>query len=356
MKSRVRKPTSCLLAGPLSLIAAAVLVAVAPLRAGGPPHKEKETGEVRQLKHGSYIYEVAFSPDGKLVATDDQVWEVATGKRVATLPLPPLADRPFRRFFLAFSPDSRHIAVHRYYDIVLAEAATGKQVWKVGLRERGDTRECVPRLAFTPDGKQLLSARNDEALVRVWAAATGKEIRSFPFDTDIGGQNGADIRSFGVSADGKRVVVHSSRAGHLGGPVVLEYRTGKELHRYRVSSEEAWVHFSAPSPSGSHLAYSRNNAVHLLDLETGKEVRKLKSVGQYAFFVAYSPDGKYVAATVRAAGREEDWIECWEVATGKSTRVIKGHTRLGSLTFSPDGKHILSSCEDNTARLWRLTK
>jgi WD40 repeat protein len=138
--------------------------------------------------------------------------------------------------------------------------------------------------------------------------------------------------------------------------VLLDLKSGKELARRCVGSEKAWVDFSAPSPDGRHVFYAKKNGLHMIDLKTGKETRRFKGVGEHAFMVACSPDKKYVAAIVRAKkDAEEDWIQCWEVSTGKTVRVIKGHKkRLGPLAFSPDGKSILAGCDDKTARLWRV--
>src|SRR5262245_47847315 len=177
--------------------ALATLFSVVLLTAAERPKGEKHADEVRQFPHGSYIYQVAFSPDGKMVLTDDQLWETRTGKKLRTLPhLPALAHRATRHhFWLAFSPDSRHVAIHLFDDIVLLEAATGKEVWRA-RHPPGHTkyRRGVPRLAFTPDGKHLLSARNDDGLIRVWSAVTGKEVRRFPFDDiEKAGQWGANI-------------------------------------------------------------------------------------------------------------------------------------------------------------------
>src|SRR5262249_17766617 len=157
-----------------------------------------------------------------------------------------------------------------------------------------------PRLAFTPDGKHLVSARPDVGLVQVFAVATGKEVRRFAYESvDDGGLRGALIGSLGISADGKQVVVHSQESKDGGGLVLLDVETGKELARHRVSSEGAWVHFSAVSPDGRHVFYAKKNGLHMIDLKTGKEVRRFEGVGVYAFHVACSPDGKYVAASVR---------------------------------------------------------
>jgi RNA polymerase sigma factor (sigma-70 family) len=330
-----------------------------------PKETPNDTREC-QFPYGRHIFQVAFSPDGKLVVTDDQIWDAATGKKIRTLPLPSLKDRrsgtPFR---LAFSPDSRHVAIHRYDDMVLVDVATGKEVWKVGLSPRQPIHSRPPGLSFTPDGKHIVTARNDEGVVRVFEASSGKEIRNFAYDSNVRPLSGAVIESFGVSADSKRLVVHRYEAPDIAGMVLFDLETGKELARHRLSEDrDDPVRGSAPSPDGRHVFYVKKGSIRMMELKTGKEIRRFASDGERAYSVSCSPDGKYVVAGVVEKSRKDDardqyvcWIQCWEIATGKTVRVIKGNKdTVDAPTVSPDGRPILATVNDTTARLWRLDK
>src|SRR5262245_2480616 len=79
--------------------------------------------DVKQFPHGSFVFQVEVSPDGKLVLTDDKVWDVATGKVACELPLPTVKERPYRSWRVAFAPDSKSVALHRYNDLALVSIA-----------------------------------------------------------------------------------------------------------------------------------------------------------------------------------------------------------------------------------------
>src|SRR5437016_3913814 len=70
---------------------------------------------------------------------------------------------------------------------------------------------------------------------------------------------------------------------------------------------------------------------------------------EFVASVAFSPDGKTLAASVFAH------VALWEVPGGKRTATLLGHEkRVLCVAFSPDGKTLASGSEDMTVRLWNV--
>jgi WD40 repeat protein len=119
---------------------------------------------------------VAYSPDGKLVASGAKdwsvrLWEPATGKEVRTI----LPGENRNHVFVegvTFSPDSKHVAAVGDPDTVTVwEAATGKEVWNTegkGIQPSGRGHFGV---AFSPDGKRL-AVGSENGSVKVWDTTT----------------------------------------------------------------------------------------------------------------------------------------------------------------------------------------
>ncbi len=175
---------------------------------------------------------MAVTPDGKtavLAGADGAVmrWDVA-GNTAAAVPLPPVKgevvqlaasagglvvavakDDTFRVFPLAggvvtwsgagrfaqFTPDGKHLAVAAGKDVVLYDAATGKEMRKFV----GGHSENVARVCFSPDGKRMASA-GDETRVRLWDFATGKRLQETP---PFGNYSAVTLLAF--SPDGTRL-------------------------------------------------------------------------------------------------------------------------------------------------------
>ncbi len=87
----------------------------------------------------------------------------------------------------------------------------------------------------------------------------------------------------------------------------------------------------------------------LWDTSTGKEIRSYKDFDGYITKVAFSPDGRFVLA----GGYGGMSLKVWDFITGKGIWSVKGHANMGiaCMTFSQDGRYVLSGNADNTMRL-----
>lgn len=163
-----------------------------------PFDPKKEIVPKRTLKdHSDTVYSLAFHPDGKLLASASadravKVWDAATGTRLYTL-----SDPTEWVYTLAWSPDKKHLAaggVDKSIRVWAADKDGGKLVHSVFAHE-----QAVWRLAYAPDGKSLFSVGEDRVVKR-WDAGKMAETKVFPAMPDA-------ILDFALTPDGKRFAV-----------------------------------------------------------------------------------------------------------------------------------------------------
>lgn len=234
----------------------------------------------------------------------------------------------------AFSPDGKQ-ALSAHYDSTsrLWDLETGSQIKSFyghfAKRIIGDGLQ----VAFSPDGKYALSGGSGLVL---WDLSTGKEIKRF-------GNN--RVVSMAVSPDGR----YALTAGFTDYSIYLwNIATGKAIRKINSGA----VAVVALSPDGRYaLGGQRHGITKMWDLSSGAE---LKTFSQGNFFtqidaVAFSSDGKYALS----AGTD-NIIYVWDVSTGQAVKTFAGHTGTNgifSLAFSPDSKYMASGGSDNV-RLW----
>jgi WD40 repeat protein len=241
----------------------------------------------------SWIEGLAISPDGKILSACLRQagvvarWDIATGQSLETIPT-----GQYEPFKMALARDGRLLVTGSIYDFTarILDPAAAKPVGKPMKHEK-----MVSGVAFSPDGKRILTGSDDQT-TRLWDAATGEPLGPPQ-------RHGTGILAVAFSPDGRT------------------FLTGGRDRAAQLWDAATW------QPLGTPM-------LHEGAVEN----------------VLFSPDGRLFLA-----GSLDGVARFWHPASGKPIGPpLRHRAKIGALAWSPDGAVVATGSDDKVASLWAV--
>ncbi len=289
-------------------------------------------GSRRMRHYGVIRHRLAFSPDGKSLYSDGngvRMWDAATGKLRRQFDVPSSWTLSF-----AFTNEGMLIASAEFEKRIVTLRVCDPVSGKVRRRLELSDRAVVGNVVLSNDGKWLAYGSQNE--VRLHDTTSGREVLRLPTGRDI------------VFAPDNKTVVLCDSSDTI---CIYDRATGDCARRLQHKGDR--VTRIALSPKGRYLASLPSNdeqnpgEFSIWDLQTGKELHRLKGTNGYVLSAAFSPDDKYVAV-----GCQHSELLLINVEKGKVVRRFPSDAYFGAISFSSDGKRLAASSGIGTIRMW----
>jgi WD40 repeat protein/tetratricopeptide (TPR) repeat protein len=313
--------------------------------------------ELRELRHGGSVSTASFSPDGQYVCTacrdsTVRVWDVASGELVVS----PLYVAGATVDKVAFLDDG--------YTLVAwsSEGATAR-IWKLLADDARTlflkTPDNVKYATYGEDAQRAVTvttaaAGTGRCEVRVWDTTDGKPVAMIS-------PHPAEVRFAALSRDGRRLVtIDDHNVARLW--ALEDNGSAKRLSPPAGLGAPAVL--AAFDPNGGRVvtvtgdALSEQGDAHLWDANTGQLIRRFTGGHKTSVtFASFSPDGHRLVTTNGKHGLQTGEARLWGVDTGTLIAPLEEGTErhaeaIFHAAFSPDGRYVVTSSADNSARLW----
>jgi RNA polymerase sigma factor (sigma-70 family) len=342
--------------------------------------------------------EVAFSPDGLTLFANGADYVIRRFKVADGTELGSAVDSQGSVAAVAIAPNGRSVVVAGKDAFIRSWSLPEGKLLHTYPRQSGE----VERIALSPDGKLLASHALWGTALELWDAGTGQHLRRFEVARELWSTvlafisnqvlawsdqvgvihlldttTGQEVRQLGgyaawpaFSPDGSLLAFWKERPGaKLGHPApliqvwdVLQNRQVGELApelpppgpSSGASRLGINVQTMALAPQGPRVAFAERrwdgSPIYVYDIKSGKKLAVLLSWLAMVQIVAYSHDGKLLAA-----GGRDGTIWLWDGATHKPLRRLPGHQgAVTSLAFAADNQTLISGSDDTTVLVWDL--
>ncbi|EKU99221.1 WD40 repeat-containing protein [Leptolyngbya sp. PCC 7375] len=279
---------------------------------------------------------------------------------------------------VAFSPNGEVIATVSYDKTLRLWSSAGEPLAQISHNTP------VHSADFSQDG-QILASGDDDGVIRL-LTADGAIIKTFPAHDDwissvrfypnleqnpqynllASGSGDGHVKLWDFQGELKRIIPAHDQAVrdvdfHPEDNVLVtasEDDTLKlwdlegNLKRPPLIGHSDWVRSVRFSPDGQWLASSDNSGFIRIWKATGEPVRQFSSSdGSAAYQLAFSPDSRYIAGALT-----NRTVEIWGVQ-GNVVEKLPGHSLLvKGVSFSPDGSVLASVSRDTTVKLWQINR
>jgi WD40 repeat protein len=289
--------------------------------------------------HSGSISCLAFSPDGTLLASGSldhtiKLWDTASWTERCTL-----RGHEGAITGLAFSPDGQRMAsTGRDGSLRLWDCRTGREA------AHGKTqREMLNSVAFAPDGQTLATA-GDPLILKIWDARTCREVAVLSASEGAGKENSFHLHRLAFSPDGKTVATVSWNDGGIRFWDVVSRSVRATLPR----TPGFLPYFVAFSPDGRIVAATDQDAsVRLVGAKDLQVQGRLEGHKGVIYAVSFAPGGKLLATA-----SFDGTAKVWNLEARRERFTLGGYAgRVAAVAFSPDGRTLASGGDDRAIHL-----
>jgi len=327
--------------------------------------------------HLGPVNSIAISSDGKIMVSASadatlKIWNIESCKEVSTL-----KGHKGSITSIAFSPDDKILVSGSKDGLILLWDIKSDRLLEMFDEQKGE----ITSVAISPDCKTLVATFDDGTIIIrkfhlknnnniIIFKPKGKYSTHVVFSVDgnkiITGHADGDIRIWDIKNKQclytlKRhyksvtsIVIPSDQyIISAGEDCTIKFWDIGNINKYLYNRKNINISCLAVSKIKKLIAVGmlQPNSIHLRDIKSGIMLQEWKVNHEKRInSISFSPNGKIIVS-----GSLDNTIKVWDVENGKLLATFRGHTdSVSSVVISPDGETIVSGSFDKTIKIWDI--